>query len=137
MDFLYRLDNTSYCKFKVEVVNDMQKGLAVNLDDLNKMYMLLSRRVVLRTGKDAGRATFTTIDRDVNKKGRGKSTPVLGVDKMKQEKHGARLAKMKCFNCGEKGHPSKSYPHKLQKDDADEEEKPPLAGMTLDVCSPQ
>ena len=54
MDFLYALDNTRYGEFKAEVVNDMQKGLSINLDDLNKMYVLASRRVVVRTTKDAG-----------------------------------------------------------------------------------
>jgi len=41
---------------------------------------------------------------------------------------------MKCFNCGEKGHPAKSYPKKLDKDD-EEEDEPPMAGMALACCT--
>lgn len=131
MDFLYGLDNVRYGDFKAEVVNDVQKGLAVDLDDLNKMYVLASRRVVVCTGKDAGGgATFATIDQDLNKKGPGKNSPGKDDEKTKQEKLAAWLAKMKCFNCGEKGHPAKACPHRLKK----EAEKPPLVGMTLSAC---
>ena len=51
----------------------------------------------------------------------------------------ARLAKMKCFNCGKKGHPAKACSHKLKKlKEGGEVEgnEPPLAGMILDTfCS--
>jgi hypothetical protein len=37
MDFLYSLDNSRYAEFKVEIVNDMQKGIATNnLDNLKR-----------------------------------------------------------------------------------------------------
>ena len=49
-------------EFKVEIVNNMQKGTMLDLDDLNKMCVLTSRWVVVRTGKDGGGATFATID---------------------------------------------------------------------------
>jgi hypothetical protein len=52
MDFMYGLDNTRYAEFKVEVVNDMQKGSSVTLDDLNKMYVVASRQVIIKAGKD-------------------------------------------------------------------------------------
>jgi hypothetical protein len=136
MDFLYTLDNSRYGEFKAEVINNMQKGLAVDLNDLNKMYLLASRRVVARTGKDVGGATFAMLDQA--KKGQGgggegstKSAP--GVEgkngKTAEEWLAAKLAKMKCFNCGEKGHPVKACPHK-KKNSKD----PPLAGMTLQAC---
>jgi hypothetical protein len=32
-----------YADFKTEVINDMQKGTSVQLDDLKKMYVLASR----------------------------------------------------------------------------------------------
>jgi hypothetical protein len=54
MDFMYRLDNSCYAEFKAEVVNDMQKGSSMTLDDLNKMYVVTSRRVVVKAGKDRG-----------------------------------------------------------------------------------
>jgi hypothetical protein len=83
MDFLYGLDNVRYGDFKAEVVNDMQKGLAVDLDDLNKMYVLASRRVVVRTGKDTGGATFATKDQDLNKKNPSKNSPGKNDEKTK------------------------------------------------------
>ena len=60
MDFMYGLDNSRYTEFKAEVVNDMQKGSSVSLDDLNKLYVVASRRVVVKSGKDGGGATFAT-----------------------------------------------------------------------------
>jgi hypothetical protein len=57
MDFMYGLDNTCYAKFKVEIINVMQKGAKLDLDDLNKMYVLASRRVVLRSGKEGRRGS--------------------------------------------------------------------------------
>jgi len=62
MDFLYGLDNARYAEFKAEVINDMKKGSVVCLDDLNKMYVVASRRVAVKTGKEGGGATFATVD---------------------------------------------------------------------------
>jgi hypothetical protein len=67
MDFMYGFDNSIYVEFKAEIVNDMQKGATSNLDDLNKMYVLASRCVVVKTGKDGGGATFATIDQSTKK----------------------------------------------------------------------
>lgn len=61
MDFMYGLDNARYLEFQVEYVNDLQKGSmkVKHIADLNKMYILASRCVVVRTGKEGGRgATF-------------------------------------------------------------------------------
>jgi len=38
----------------------MQTGIKLNLDDLNKMYVLSRRRVVVKPRKDGGSATFPT-----------------------------------------------------------------------------
>jgi hypothetical protein len=67
MDFMYGLDNTNYAEFKADVVNDMQKGSSVILDDANKMYVVASRRVVVKAGKDRGGATFATLDQTPRK----------------------------------------------------------------------
>jgi hypothetical protein len=83
MDFLYGLDNVRYGDCKAEVVNDMQKGLAVDLDDLNKMYVLASRRVVVHTGKDTEGATFATKDQDLDKKNPSKNSPGKNDEKTK------------------------------------------------------
>jgi hypothetical protein len=49
--------------------------------------------------------------------------------KTDEEKQAAKLVKLKCLNCGEKGHPAKACPHKEEKVDM-----PLMAGMTLDSC---
>jgi len=121
MDFMYGLDNARWADFKAEIVNDLTKGtLSTQVNDLNKMYILASRRVVVKTGKEIpGGATFATVDGRIPKK-----QPKDGNEngKSKEQKLAEKLAKMKCFNCGEKGHPAKSCPKKLQEDD---EEEPP------------
>jgi hypothetical protein len=131
MDFMYGLDNARYADFKAEIVNDMQKGtLTTQIDDLNKMYILASRRVVVKIGeKSPGGATFATVDNNMAKK-----EPKDGKTKTKEQKYAERLAKMKCFNCGEKGHPEKSCPKKSGKVD-EKEDEPPMAGMTVACCA--
>ncbi len=48
----------------------------------------------------------------------------------------AKLAKMRCYNCGEKGHTSKNCPNaKSDEEDEPEEDEPPLAGLTLACCA--
>jgi hypothetical protein len=143
MDFMYRLDNSRYAEFKAEVVNDMQKGSSVSLDDLNKMYVVASRRVVVKSGKDGGGATFATVDQTPKKGsnprnghgGQGDAKASDGgtqpeVGKTPEEKAASKLAKMKCFNCGGKGHPARNCPHK----EKNRIEGEPMAGMTLGVC---
>jgi hypothetical protein len=134
IDFMYGLDNARYADFKAEIVNDLQKGMITNqVDDLNKMYVLASCRVMVRTGKDiSGGATFATVDGKLPKQQPKDANGSGG--KTKEQKLAERLAKMKCFNCGEKGHPAKSCPKKLEKDD-EEEEEPPMVGMTVACCA--
>jgi hypothetical protein len=105
MDFMYGLDNARWAGFKAEIVNDLTKGtLSTQVDDLNKVHILPSHRVVVKTGKEIpGGATFTTVDGKISKK-----QPKDG--KTKEQKQAECLAKMKCFNCSEKGHPAKSCP---------------------------
>jgi len=136
MDFMYGLDNLRYAEFKAEIVNDMQKGtLTTQIDDLNKMYILASRRVVVKLeGKLPGGATFATVDTKMVRKQPNDNKNEKN-DKTKEQKQAARLAKMKCFNCGERGHPAKSCPKKGQTDDDDDEDEPPMAGMTMACCA--
>jgi len=54
LDFMYGLDNLRFAEFKVEIVNNLQKGSQLDMGDLNKMYALTSRRVVVRANKDGG-----------------------------------------------------------------------------------
>jgi hypothetical protein len=74
MDFIYGLDNVRYAEFKAKVVNDMQKGSSILYDNLNKMFFLASRCVVIKTSKDGtGGATFTTVDKGFKQKGQDKN----------------------------------------------------------------
>jgi len=72
MDFMYGLDNSRYAEFKAEVIDDMQKGSSISLDDLNKMYVVASRRVMVKAGKDGGGATFATVNQTPKKSGNPK-----------------------------------------------------------------
>jgi hypothetical protein len=67
--FMYRLDNSRYSKFKVEMIDNMQKGTKLDIGDLIKMFLLVSRRVVVRASKGGEGATFAMIDTLVKKKG--------------------------------------------------------------------
>jgi hypothetical protein len=143
MDFMYGLDNSRYAEFKAEIVNDLQKGtLTTQISDLNKMYILASRRVVVKSGKDLpGGATFATVDTQYsNKTNKTKTTPdapddkTKGGGKTKEEKKATWLAKRKCYNCGEPGHISPNCPELQQEGESSGDDlEPPLAGMTLDA----
>jgi hypothetical protein len=69
MDFLFGLDNNRYVDFKAELVNDLQKGIFTQPKTLNEIYLLASRRVVVRAGKEnSGGATFATVEEGSPKK---------------------------------------------------------------------
>jgi len=137
MDFMYGLDNSRYAEFKVEIVNDLQKGTLTPIKDLNTMYILASRRVVLKDSKGGvpGGATFATLDTQR----KGKKYPTEDEDDSKskaEERYKAKLAKMRCYNCGGKGHISKNCPKNAEEGgDEPEEEEPPLAGLTIASCA--
>ena len=100
------------------------------------MYILASRRVVLKDAKGMpGGATFATLDAQRKGKKGLKSSP--DDDKEKADAmYLAKLAKMRCYNCGEKGHISKNCPNaKSDEEDEPEEDEPPLAGLTLACCA--
>jgi hypothetical protein len=42
LDYIYGLDNSRYAEFKVEIVNNLQKGTQLDMGDLNKIYVLAS-----------------------------------------------------------------------------------------------
>jgi hypothetical protein len=69
MDFLFGLDNNRYVDFKAELVNNLQKGIFTQPKTLNEIYLLASRRVVVRAGKEnSGGATFATVEEGSPKK---------------------------------------------------------------------
>ena len=92
MDFMYGLDNNRYAEFKAEIVNDLQKGtISGQIVDLNKMYILASRRVVVKTSKDLpGGATFATVDDQYSSKNKpNNGNEGKGVrPKKKRKQHG-------------------------------------------------
>jgi hypothetical protein len=98
MDFMYGLDNGRYAEFKVEIINDLQKGTLTNqIDDLNKMYILASRRVVIKMNKDLpGGATFATVDGQyANKKKSGDGAGTVRKLKKLKKKKGRMAGKEK------------------------------------------
>ena len=140
INFMYGLDNGRYAEFKAEVINNIQKGSSVSLDDLNKMYVVASRRVVVKAGKDGGGATSATVNQTPKKSGNPKGKQAGEVkteggtipgdaERTKEEKAAAKLAKMKCFYCGGKGHPARNCLHKEK-----HTKGTPMAGMTLEAC---
>jgi len=104
------------------------------------MYILASRRVVVKTNKAGpGGATFATVD-GVRAPGKtltddGKGKDGNGKQKTAEQKYQERLAKMKCYNCGEKGHIAKNCPHAKSDAEEEDEDEPPLAGLTLACCA--
>jgi hypothetical protein len=132
MDFLYGLDNNRYADFKAELVNDLQKGIFTQPKTLNEIYLLASHRVVVRAGKEnSGGATFATVEEGSPKKSNRNKQDGTVNEKTKVQKAAEKLAKMKCFNCGEKGHLGRNCPHKLKEGEETGESEPPMAGMTL------
>jgi hypothetical protein len=130
MDFIYGLDNSCYAEFKAKIVNNIQKGILTQPQDLNTIYIMASQRAVVRSTKDtAGGATFATIESTTKQK-QGE-TPSDGKEETKEQKAAEPLAKIKCFNCGEKRHMARNCLHKIVKM---EDEEPPMAGMTLEGC---
>lgn len=63
MDFMYGLDNARYADFKADIVNDIAKEVMTQPKDLNTMYVLASRCVIVCSNQpNIGGATFATLE---------------------------------------------------------------------------
>jgi hypothetical protein len=115
-------------------VNDIGKEVMDPPEDLNTMYLLASRRVVVCNNQpNVGGATFATLEEDRRKRdgkrngNRNKNNNKKdGKGKSEQDKREDKLKIMKCFNCLQKGHLARDCPENNEDDDEPE----PLAGMT-------
>jgi hypothetical protein len=54
--------------------------------------------------------------------------PASKIEQEKSEKALAKLTRMKCLNCGSKGHPAKACPHKEKQAQGE------MCGMMLQLC---
>jgi hypothetical protein len=75
--------------------------------------------------------TFATVEEGSPKKNNQNKQDGPKKEKTKAQKAAERLAKMKCFNCGENGHMARNCPHKLKEEVESGESEPSMAGMTL------
>jgi len=86
----------------------------------------------MQTGKEnTGGATCATVKEGFPKKGNRKKEDGQGNEKTKAQREAEKLAKIKCFNCNEKGHMAKSCLHKLKEGVEAGEPEPLMAGTTL------
>jgi hypothetical protein len=116
MDFFDGLDNAQYADFKKSILDGMTAGSVTQPATLNEMYLLANQWLKMTGTMQSGLASMfvTKLDMpDITQtpgKGRGhrggiksdKKTENKLQDEKPKTKHD--MLKVKCFNCGKKGH---------------------------------
>jgi hypothetical protein len=133
MDFFDGLENARYAEFKKSILNGMTAGSVTQPAMLNEMYLLANQWLKTTGSTQSGLAsTFVTkLDMpDMTQtpgKGRGcgggLKTEKRNEGKIPDEKPKRDMSKVKCFNCGKKGHIAPDCPENDPEENEDAENK--------------
>jgi hypothetical protein len=128
MDFFDGLDNARYAAFKVSILNGLTTGAVTQPETLNEMYLLANQWVKTTGAGQTGLATTFVTKVDMpekpagGRKGQKKEKEREKNKEMKEDKDGTSPkpkrdpAKVKCFECGERGHYANACPTKTDVD---------------------
>jgi hypothetical protein len=132
MDFFDGLDNGHYAEFKKSNLNGMTAGSVTQPATLNEMYLLANQWLKSTGYAQSGLASTFIMKLDmpdlVKTPGKGRRRNVK-MDKESEDKNAEEkpkpkqdMSKVKCFNCGKKGHIAPNCPEKNQKGEQEEQE---------------
>jgi hypothetical protein len=128
MDFFDGLDKVRYGDFKNHILNCIDTGTLRSPEDVATVHGWVAnwrKTHQVRERLGTGTAFVTTGDSEAEKKTKKELTSE------------ERLAKMKCFRCGEKGHISPNCPHKnknkKKEDDSQEQRQVNATWVDADV----
>jgi hypothetical protein len=128
IDFFDGLDNGRYAEFKKLILNGMTAASVAQPASLNEMYLLANQWLKTTGTTQSGLAsTFVTKLNmpDVNKhQGKGRRQPIhngsdaesKAPNENTKPKPKHDLSKVKCFNCGQRGHTAPNCPKNEQKE---------------------
>jgi hypothetical protein len=126
MDFFDGLDNGRYAEFKKSVLNGMTAGSVAQPASLNKMYLQANQWLKTTGTTQSGLASTFVMKLDmpeVNKhQGKGCRQPACNggdaeskiPNETTKSKPKHDLSKVKCINCGQRGHITPNCPENDQ-----------------------